>query len=278
MNLINEEITHNVFGEGSIVGHEDSVITVDFNKNLKKFVYPDAFENFITLNDRSIAKSLEEFFVKRKAEEKVLEKERKKEKEYQMLEHQRREKLKNHKIHESSQIVFWMDEEEQSDIFTDWQVSTGSIQSGKNKGQPNRVARLSANSASILTVRSSDQLETERLIHGIFMVDDTFSGNLGADGMVASDAEFRIRLTDQEAEQMPFWNYYVNKNYPERASWNSGKFRYFDNIWTAQILQDIISIKKDEEQIKEAERFLEHFCKMNALDIDNIPEADGILR
>ena len=53
MNLINEEITHNVFGEGSIVKHEESVITVDFNNNVsKRFVYPDAFENFLTLNAR----------------------------------------------------------------------------------------------------------------------------------------------------------------------------------------------------------------------------------
>ncbi|WP_301109709.1 malate synthase [Sporosarcina sp.] len=278
MNLVNEEITHNVFGEGNIVEHEESFITVDFNKNLKKFVYPDAFENFITLNDRDIAKSLEQVFSKRKAEEKVLEKKRIEEKENQMREQQRREILKNHKIHESSQIVFWLDETEQEDVFTDWKISTGSIQSGKNKGQPNKVARLSANSAGILTARASDQQETERLILGLYMVEETFTGNLDADGMVPSHTKYRIQLSEQEAEKMPFWNYYVNKNYPDRASWNSGKFRYFDNIWTAQILKDLIALKKDEEQIKEAEQFLEYFCKMNAIDIDNIPEANGILR
>ena len=97
------------------------------------------------------------------------------------------------------------------------------------------------------------------------MVNESFSGNLKDDGMVPSHAEFRIELTHQEAEQMLFWNYYINKNHPDRTSWNSGKFRYFDNIWTAQIIKDIIGLRTDEEQIKEAENFLEYFRQMNAL-------------
>jgi len=278
VNLINEEITHKVFGEGNIVDHDDSIITVDFNEDIKKFVYPDAFGNFITLNDRDTAKSLKQVLLKREMEEEVLERKREEEKERQALEQQRREKLKNHSIHESSQIVFWLDEEEQQNVFTDWQVFTGKVQSGKNKGQPNRAARVSPNSAGLLTARASDQLETERRILGLYMVNETFSGNLNDDGMVPSHAEFRIELTDQEAEKMLFWNYYINNNYPDRTTWNSGKYRYYDNVWTAQILQDIIALKTDEEQIKEAKNFLEYFCQMNVLDIDNIPEANGALK
>jgi hypothetical protein len=278
MNLINEEITHKVFGEGNIVEHEESIVTIKFKKDIKKFVYPDAFGKFITLKDRSIAKAFKEIFLKKEMEEKALEMKREEEREQQVLEQQRQEKLKNHKIHESSQIVFWLDEEEQQNVFSDWQVSTGEIQSGENKGQPNKAARLSPNSSCILTARTSDQPETERLILGLYMVKETFSGNLIDDGMVPSHAEFRIELTNQEAEKMPFWNYYINKTFPHRTSWNSGKFRYFDNVWTAQIIKDIIALKTDEEQIKEAKNFLKYFCEMNALDIDNIPEADGALK
>ncbi|PIC94765.1 malate synthase [Sporosarcina sp. P26b] len=277
MNLINEEITHNVFGEGNIVEHEESFITVDFNKDLKRFVYPDAFENFIKLNDRSMAESLEKVFVERKAEEKILEKKRKEEKAAQRLEQQRREILKNHKIHESSQIVFWLDSEKQSDILNSWEITTGNIQSGKNKGLPNPVTRLRPNSAGILTVRTSDQAETERIILGLFMVDDTFTGTIGEDGLVPYHPEYRITLTEEESQKMLFWNYYKNKNYPDRTSWNSGTFRYFDNIWTAQILRDIIALKTDEEEIKEAQNFMDYFCRMNAIDMTNIPEAEGAL-
>ena len=64
MNLINEVITHKVFGEGNIVNHEESIITIDFNEEIKKFVYPDAFRKFITLNDQSTAKTFKEIFLK----------------------------------------------------------------------------------------------------------------------------------------------------------------------------------------------------------------------
>lgn len=278
MNLINEEVTHVVFGEGSIVEHDGSIITVDFNEDIRKFVYPDAFGKFITLNDRDTAKSLKKIFMKKELEEAALEKKRAEEQEQQALERQRLEKLKNHRIHESSQIVFWLDEEEQQNVFSDWQIFTGMIQSGNNKGQPNRAARLRPNSACLLTVRETDQPETERRILGLYMVNETFSGNHSDDGMVLPHADFRIELTDQEAEKMLFWNYYINKNHPHRTAWNSGKYRYFDNVWTARIIKDIIALRTDEEQRKEASDFLEYFCQMNVLDIDNIPEANGALK
>ncbi|MEI3611876.1 malate synthase [Pseudogracilibacillus sp. SO30301A] len=278
MNLINEEITHKVFGKGNIVDHDDSIVTVDFNEDIKKFVFPDAFGKFIILNDRSTAKSLKKVILKREKEEEVLERKREKEKEQQALEQKRMEIIKNHRIHESSQIVFWLDEEEQQNVFTNWQVSTGKVQSGKNKGQPNRAARLGPNSAGLLTSREANQAETERRILGLYMVNELFSGNISDDGMVPAHSEYRIELTDEEADKMLFWNYYINENYPHRTTWNSGKFRYFDNVWTAQILKDIMELKTDEEEIKKVKSFLEYYCQMNALDIDNIPEPNGALK
>lgn len=278
MNLINEEITHKVFGEGVIVDHNETVVTIDFKEDTKKFVYPDAFGKFISLNDRNTAKTLEKILLEIEAEEEALNKKRKEEKERLALEQQLREKLKNDKIHESSQIVFWLDKEEQQSVFNEWQVFTGIVQSGKNKGQPNRVARLRPNSAVLLTAREPDEEETDRRILGLYMVNQSFSGHMNEDGIIPAHAEFKIELTEQEAEKMYFWNYYVNHNYPHRMTWNSGKHRYFDNIWTAQILKDIIALKTDEEQIKEVQKFLEYFCQINALDIDNIPEVHGALK
>lgn len=278
MNLINEEITHKIFGEGNIVDHDGSIITIDFNDDIKAFVYPDAFVNFITLNDQNTAKSLKKVLLKKEIEEEALNKKREEEQEQRAIEQQRKEMIKKHGIHESSQIVFWLDEEEQQNVFTDWQVFTGIVQSGKSKGQPNRAVRLSPNSAGLLTARASDESETDRRILGLYMVHETFFGTQNESGMVSSHDEFKIELTDEEAEKMLFWNYYLNKNYPHRTSWNSGKYRYFDNVWTAQILKDIIALKTDEDEIKHVQNFLEYFCQMNALDIDNIPEASGALK
>ena len=55
MNLIDETVTHKVFGEGQIVEQDDKTITVDFEEDVKKFVYPDAFKTFIMLQDRDLS-------------------------------------------------------------------------------------------------------------------------------------------------------------------------------------------------------------------------------
>lgn len=278
MDLINEEITHKVFGEGNIIEQDASFITVDFNEDVRKFVYPDAFEQYMTLNNQQTAKSFETILEENEKKEAKLAIKREEKREQQELERQRQDMLRNHRIHESSQIVFWLDEEEQQSVFTDWHAFTGEVQSGKDKGEPNRAVRLRPNSAGLLTARADNQEETERQILGIYMVGESFAGNLSDDGIVPAHTEHRIELTKEESEKMLFWNYYINKNHPHRMTWNSGKYRYFDNDWTARILKDIIALRTDEEEIKAAENFLEYFCQLNALDINNIPEADGALK
>lgn len=278
MKLINKTITHKVFGEGQIVDHDDSFITVNFDEGTKKFVFPDAFGKYIKLKDEHMAQSLNKMIEKTKMHEAELKRKQEAEKQRQVLEQQRREKLKKLNIHECSQIVFWLDEEELEDVFSNWQVSTGTIQSGKNKGQPNRAARLRPNSVALLTTRRDDEKETDRQIKGLFMVSDIYTGHLDEDGIVPAHPTYRLKLTDEESEQMLFWNYYINKNFPHRTAWNSGRFRYYDNIWTAQILKDLIALKSDEEEVNKLKKFLEYFCQLNALDIDNIPEPHGALK
>lgn len=277
MNLVNEMITHKVFGKGQIIEQDDAFITIDFEEDTKKFVYPDALGNFIHLKDQKVAKSLEKILIKTKKEKQLREQELEEEQRQLAEEAYRRERLKNLKIHESSQIVFWLDEEEQTNVFEDWTVFTGEVQSGKNKGKPNIVARLRPNSSALLTVREADQEETERKVIGLYMVPETFSGDDNEDGMIEAHDMYRIKLTETEAEKILFWNYYLNKNYPHRTTWNSGKYRYFDNVITAQILKDIITLKTDEDEIKQAEDFLNYFSEMNLLDLSDLPKASGAL-
>ena len=278
MNLINEKITHEVFGKGKIIDHDETFITVDFEDDTKKFVYPDALGKFIKLKDRDVAESMKDILTKEKAEKELEQQKLDEEQRKQAEIAYRRNKLKDIKIHESSQVVFWIEEEEVDVIFTDWQVSTGTIQSGKNEGQPNKVARLRPNSAVLLTVRASDEEEVDRKIIGLYMVNETFSGELNDEGMITAHENYRIRLTKEESDKMLFWNYYINKNYPHRTTWNSGRYRYYDNVMTAQILTDLISLKTDENEKELAERFLAYFNEMNLLDDTEIPKPNGALK
>lgn len=51
----NLEIKHKSFGIGTVVAVTGKYMTVRFGSADKKFVYPDAFENYLTLADGSIS-------------------------------------------------------------------------------------------------------------------------------------------------------------------------------------------------------------------------------
>lgn len=281
MNLIDKEVMHKSFGEGNIVDQDEKFVTIDFNKETKKFVFPDAFGKFLKLKDESANATLKQTIIKLEEKQEILEKKREEEQAQRHLEQQRvnelKKMLKNHKLHESSQLVFWLDESEDEQVFTDWEIYSGEIKSGKNKGQPNKPVRLHQNSIVLLTKRDPKENEEKRTIEGLYMVGETFVGKTAEDGMVPAHSKFKIKLTEEESEKMLFWNYYINEKYPHRMTWNTGKYRYFDNLWAAQILKDIIDLKSDAEERQLAEDFFLHFCKMNQLDPNQIPERNGAL-
>lgn len=275
MNLVDEAVMHKVFGEGQVVEQSDTSITVAFDDEYKRFVYPDSLKTFLNLKDRDLAERLGAALSERKEREEILEERRAKEEEREALERERQARLKSNKIHESSQVVFWLKEDETEDVFEKWEVLTGTVQSGKSAGEPNRAARLRPNSAAVLTVRPDDEEEIDRRVIGLFMVPDTFYGNEADDGAVPAHETYRIALTEDEAESVFFWDYYMNRRYPERATWNSGVYRYFDNVWTAQLLKDLYELKADPSEREQVKQFFDYFCHVNLLDPSSIPEREG---
>ena len=51
----NLEVLHSTFGKGVILSKNDKYITVKFDTCQKVFVYPDAFEKFLTLADGTVS-------------------------------------------------------------------------------------------------------------------------------------------------------------------------------------------------------------------------------
>mgnify|MGYP006892261530 CR=1 FL=1 len=281
MNLINKEVTHEKFGKGSIVEHDDSIVEIRFTSERKKFVFPDAFGKYIKLHDRSAVPALKKLIQQKELEQakkerkKLLELKKRRREEQLRIEHEKL--MKNHKLHPKSQMVYWCDAEEQNKIFTEWRVFTGTVRSGTNKGSPKKLTRLYPNSVCLLTARESNNREKDRRIIGAFMVQENFVGKLREDGYVPAHSKYRIQLTDEEAENMPFWKYYMNEKSPNKTTWNSGKYRYFDNELMAQILFDIVSMKRDTEENELAQDFFDHFCKMNKINEDELTEPNGAL-
>ena len=281
MNLINKKVIHKRFGTGSIVKQNDSSVEINFESGNKKFVYPDVFANHLKLDDISDARLLEKIIQKKESEQK--EKEDKMEEERKLLRKElvnrlEHEKLmKNHKLHNESQMVFWCDQEEQHSSISEWKVFSGVLKSGNNKGKPNKPSRLYQNSAVLLTAVDSGMLEKDRRILGIYMVNEEFVGKLCEDGYVHAHEKYRITLTEEESEKLLFWHYYINEKSPEKMTWSTGKYRYFENLWMAQILLDIISLKSDPNEQELAQQFFKYFCKMNKITINELPKPNGAL-
>lgn len=281
MNLINKKVTHKVFGTGSIVKHNESSIEINFATESKLFVYPDVFGKHLKLHDIDDAKSLEgiieEKEIERKADQWQKEEEKKRQRKNLLLRWEHEKLMKHHKLHPESQMVFWCDTEEQTSSIAEWKVSSGVIKNGNNKGKPNKPTRLHQNSAVLLTARDSGVSEKDRRILGVYMVHEDFIGKLCEDGEIPAHSKYRLALTKEESDQLVFWEYYVNKKSPEKVSWNSGKYRYFDNLWMAQMLRTIISLKTDPQEKELAQQFFKHYCKMNQITASELPEHNGTL-
>ncbi|RDU36069.1 malate synthase [Neobacillus piezotolerans] len=281
MNLINKKVTHERFGMGNIVRHNDSVIEINFASENKKFVFPDVFGKHLKLHDKIMANSLEKIIqekeLERKEEEWKREEEKKLQRKNQELRLEHEKLMKNNKLHPESQMVFWCDTEEQNSSFSEWKVFSGEIKSGKNQGKPNKPIRLHQNSAVLLTAIDAGMPEKDRRILGVYMVNEDFIGKLCEDGYIPAHSTYRLQLTEQESNQMLFWKYYVNEKFPKKMTWNTGKYRYFDNSWMAQILFDIVALKSEPEERALAQQFFEHFCKMNQITEQELPKPNGAL-
>lgn len=55
---VNLAVNHKSFGKGVIVSLQGKYITVKFDSAQKVFVYPDAFESFLTLEDGTISEEI----------------------------------------------------------------------------------------------------------------------------------------------------------------------------------------------------------------------------
>lgn len=166
----------------------------------------------------------------------------------------------------------------ESHMLRDWRASAGIVQKdGINKGKPMRLNKVQANSLCVLTTRYPESDENERFIFAVFLVDETFEGDYREEGFVSTQSEFKIKLSPPEAERTLYWHFHANGKNPEDPAWGHGLHRYFDDQEAVQILRDILKIKLGTKDEQLAERFLQHFCRINRVDANSVPEPNGAL-
>ena len=163
-------------------------------------------------------------------------------------------------------------------MLLDWKCQAGVIQNGYDSGRPMKLLHIRKDRLAVMTTRDPDTADSARYIFGVFLIDEYYEGDERSEGYVQCHSDWHIELNPDEAHQMLFWNYYVNQNAPERIVFGSGLHRYLSDIKAAQILRDIARVKKDPEEKRFAELFLDHYCGLVRIGIESIPEPAGALR
>lgn len=254
MQLIGQPIKHVTFGKGVVTDWSGNVITVCFSAGEKKFIYPDAFSNFLILKNADAQKKVQHLLDVREEERETELKELQERQEKKHL-------LENLKLSPQSQAVFHIDPEQHEAVFSSWTVSTGCYLSDYSKGEPRIPDRLQPNSMCLLTERPNGGSEAERRIVGTFMVEDDFIGSRCTDGVIQAHPAHRIQLPPER--QPLFWPY-VSKE-PEKQRWGKMAFRYMSIRTGEKILFNCKENAFTANEKSRAERFYRYYRKLNRL-------------
>lgn len=256
MNLIGKDVVHEKFGKGKVVSLDDNRIEVEFDSATKKFIYPEVFNKFMNFKDKSAQKFIDKVLVEVNKQKRI--EIEQKHKEAELL-----EKIHTLKVHPNSQAAFGFIENDLDSILETGTIFTGRYLSGASKGEPRIPQRLNINTACLLTAVPEGATEEERLIIGVFMVDDEFNGKECTDGIIPAHETYRIML-DPESERMVFWDYFSTD--AKRKKWGNCEIKYLSNINMQEILIHMVKNIKDKDRKEQAKDFYDYFCSINRLE------------
>lgn len=153
----------------------------------------------------------------------------------------------------------------ESQLLRNWKVMAGEDGNGKKR----KIKNARRNSLAVLTTKLPNTKEAERIIFGVFLIDDVFEGKVQESGYVTTQSPYRITLTPDEAKNLKYWNYYTNGTDKTVAKWGSGLFRYMDDTQAVALLQDLVKIKQDSKNAQLVQELLETYCKNNLINLND---------
>lgn len=154
----------------------------------------------------------------------------------------------------SSELVCY-----ESLMLAEWKAQAGLSETGQTR---RFGLTLHKGAACVFTTRLPDMPEKDRVVWGLFIIDELFRGDSQESGYVKCNTEYHIELTPSEAKQIKYWKYYRNKNNPNVEQWGTGLYRFMSNDGVIAMLVDLISITSNERR-EEVIRFLTEYCRLN---------------
>lgn len=257
MDIVNKAVQHNTYGKGKICELKDNIISVQFGQTVKKFIFPDAFREYLFLIENQSRQYVDKMLTEIDAGIKL-------QKEQEQRESEKMRLLRSLPLHVNSQAAFGFLINDRKKAVESWNVTVGNFRSGYNRGQPRIPSRIYPNSACLLTFREKNDQEEKRYIWGAFMAREDFVGSECIDGIIPAHEKYRIILTNNESEKLEFWKYFSNESTSPKK-WGVVEFKYFSNMTMAHILHDILMIKRGTDQQQLCEQFLDYFCERNKI-------------
>lgn len=166
----------------------------------------------------------------------------------------------------------------ESQMLEIWSAGAGITQNGGEKGKPMSIKNVKANNLALLTTILPNAEEKDRFIFAVFLINESYEGDSRNEGYVTANPKYRMELSPEETRKLKFWDYYYNSLKPEKIFIGSGQHRYFTDIQAAQVLKKICKIKQGTSEEKLSKEFLDYFCRLKKLEIDDIPAPNGVLQ
>ena len=253
MNLVGKSIKHKSFGNGIVTDVSDKIITIRFQDKDKKFIYPDAFEAFLVIKNKSIQNQIEKLIAAKKAETHL-------KKQIAQAERDRLYRLKNFKVVANSHTAFNIPPERIQRIRQDGTVFTGTYLSGYSRGKPRIPDRVKPNSVCLVTSCPKGKSEQARMVVGAFMVEEDFFGEDAHNGIIKLHPQYRLFVPTNK--QFLFWEN-IGQDAPVR--WGSIAFKYYSGDQMNEMLFRMLDLYGDDTQNERAKEFYNYFCEMNGL-------------
>lgn len=263
MEIVNKTVQHRTYGMGKISKLEGNIISVQFGQAVKKFIFPDAFRDYLFLIDKQSRQYVDGILSGIDAEIRS-------QKEKEERESEKTRLLRSLPLNANSQAAFGFFYNDRKKAAESWSVAVGNYRSGYNRGQPRIPSRIYPNSACLLTSCEKKGLEEKRYIWGVFMVREDFIGPECTDGIIPAHEKYRILLTEHESQGFGFWRYFAHEP-GIQGKWGLVEYKYFSNLTMAHILYDILAIKQGTDQHQLCEEFISYFCELNKIDKKLIP-------
>jgi hypothetical protein len=167
----------------------------------------------------------------------------------------------------------------ESAMLNQWKALAGYNNNGIRAGEARTIRNSEIGSLAILTLVTPNDVEENRRIFALFLIDDYYVGGIDGygnegEGFVACTSRYKLNFTRRETNELMFWNYYSNENTSE-CRWGSGLFRYFTHEQAAQILKQAEFVKTGTNEEKLANEFLEYYCKIHSIKVSEIMPPSG---